>query len=146
MEVRYVEPEVVADNWLMFKEEIQKAMDYSAGESTVFDIFRNIMNEQAHVWVVVDEEGEIVNVTVTEFIVYTRYKTLHIITTTGKGWKYYKEAHHALEDFAREYECKSITFWGRQMWEEKLKKLKGKHGEEYETSYLVMQMPLHYER
>ena len=52
MEVRYVEPEVVADNWLWFKEEIQKAMDYSAGESTVFDIFRNIMNEQAHVWVV----------------------------------------------------------------------------------------------
>lgn len=135
-------PEEILEHWQFLKPEIEKAMKYSVGESTPFDLCNKGMNGVAEFWVVFDEEDKPINVTVTEVLQYLRCKTLHIITTSGEGWDGYKDAHAYLEDYAREHQCDRIEFWGRSGWEKVIKRLKGQNGETYEKSYVVMSMDL----
>ena len=142
MRTAMLTPEEVLKFWPSLQIEIEKALEHSVGESTSYDIFKKIQSGVAHCWIVLDEEDKLQNVSVTEILQYSQHKTLHIITSSGKGWDAYKYAHHTLEDFARYNECKNVSFWGRKPWERMLQKLEGQNGEKYTTSYVVMHMEL----
>ena len=140
--VKKLLPAEVLKHWSLLEPEIIKAMDHGAAESDPFDLAQKGINNQAEFWIVFDKDNNPVNVTVTEILEYAQQRTLHIITTTGKGWKSYKESHHVLEDYARSIGCIRIEAWCREGWERLLPKLTGKHGEKYEHTYSVMSMKL----
>jgi len=143
MKVVKLAPQEILKHWTEIEPALARALRHSVGESTTFDLFQWLMNpEYAQCWVVF--EGDIpVNVSVTKVNKYAQHTSLHLITTTslnGKSWNDYKLAHHAIEDYARSIGAKRLEGYGRPGWKRLAKKLKGKHGEVYEESYIVMSM------
>lgn len=135
MEVVFLTHEQILEHWDFLAMQIKKAQDKGDGESSPVDLCRKALNNQAQFWCVINEEG-IKNVTVTEIIQYSNFKTLHIITTTGENFEEYSHCHKALEDYAKEINAKSIEFWGRKGWLRKLKPMG------YKESYTVMRMEI----
>lgn len=125
----------ILDYWEFLSRKIYAALDTGQGESSPVDICRKALNNQAQIWVIQDEEG-IKNVTVTEILQYSQHKTLHIITTTGDGWKEYKEEHKELEKYAKDIGAVAIEMWGRKGWLRKLEPMG------YKEAYTVMRMEI----
>ena len=135
-------PENIIDYWHLIKDDIQEAMDKGTNETSMFDLYRKIINEQAQCWVVLKDDKDMVAVATTEFIQWSQYKTLHLITVSGKGWDEYKFLHAELEKYAKDSGCKDIQVWGRKGWEKKLKGFKGVNDKEYKHTYSVFSMEI----
>ena len=123
----------------MVKDGIEEAMEKGNGETSLFSLYQKLILDHAQLWVVLDKE-EIVATATTEIINYESYSTLHIITTTGKGWDEYSYLHNELEEFAKHKGCRETQIWGRKGWEKKLDKLTGKNGKKYKHTYSVFSM------
>ena len=134
-------PEQVVDYWSVLRKYVERALEHGR-ESTSFTLLQQVMNNQAQCWIIQDDDGNLLNVTITEMCDYPNYRALRIIATAGDDWDYYKEFHSALEDYALENECKTVQFWGRPGWQRYIKKLTGSRGETYEMDYVVMSMVL----
>jgi len=144
MQVVRLTPRDVLEHWKIIKVAIEKSLHHSVGETTSFDIFHWLMNpDYAQCWMVIEKDNNPVNITITKVNKYAQHTSLHIVSTTsinGSRWKNYKAAHHVIEDFARSIKAKRIEMYGRKGWQRNLKQLKGKLGETYTKSYVVMSM------
>lgn len=145
MKVARLNPEDILQHWNILKVPIEKSLKHSVGETNSFDIFNWLMNPTyAQCWMVLDgEKNTPINLTVTKVNKYAQHTSLHIVATAsmnGSSWNGYKEAHHVIEEFARNIGATRIEMYGRPGWERSLKKLKGKQGEAYTKSYTVMSM------
>ena len=106
MKVIHLDPTSIIDHWKTIEPAIQSALDHSANESTTYDYLRWLQDPNKYqCWIVLNSDEVIVNITVTRINYYSEHKSLHILTTTGINggrWDTYKEAHHTIEDYARQ--------------------------------------------
>ena len=86
MNIRLLLPEEVLEKWSILSPFIQEALATGQGENTLADHMRKLMNFESHCWLITDNE-EVLGAGLTEFIQYTRHKTLHIITIAGKNFE-----------------------------------------------------------
>ena len=145
MEVILLTPKQVVDHWRTIEPAIASALKSSVGESTTYDYLTWLQNPDYYQCWAVEEEGVIVNVSITKINSYATHKSLHLITTTGINggrWDTYKEAHHTIEDYARQKGCRRIEMYGRKGWSRVLGKLTGAQNEKYKEVYVVHSMEL----
>jgi deoxyxylulose-5-phosphate synthase len=131
--------------WNVLEPAISKALATSEGEANTYYYLNKFSNNDYQCWVVLNEDNDVVNVSTTRINTYPEHKSLHILTTTSVGvgkWKEYKEAHHAIEQYAREQGCKRIEMYGRKGWSKVLNKLLGTQKEKYKEVYVVHSMEL----
>jgi len=135
MNIRLLLPEEILQRWSEISPLIQKALDTGQGENTLVDHMKNLMNLQTHCWLIYNNQDETVGVGLTEFIQYTRHKTLHIITVTGKDFESWGGlVHPTLERFAKDGGAIAVEQWGRPGWARVLPKIVPG----YEQAYVVM--------
>jgi hypothetical protein len=131
--------------WKTIEPAIAAALERSADESDTYHYLNKLSTNDYQCWVVLTPEEEVVNVSITRVNNYPNHKSLHLLTTTSVGngkWKEYKEAHHAIEQYAREQGCKRIEMYGRKGWSKVLSKLTGAKNEKYKEVYVVHSMEL----
>ena len=133
----------VLSHWVLLEPYIQKFLDRGNGESTAFDIGQKAINNLYQVWVIQNEENNIVGVAVTKIDKYPQHNSLHILGLSGELWDEWKHLHNTcFEPFAKLHDCSEITMWGRKAWVRKLKELQGSNGETYEEKHVIMSMKL----
>jgi len=138
-------PTTVMQFWKVIEPAIGKALEKSEDESDTYHYLNKLSTNDYQCWVVLTPEEEIVNVSITRVNTYPNHKSLHLLTTTSVGngkWKEYKEAHHTIEQYAREQGCKRIEMYGREGWSQVLDKLVGSQNEKYKRVYVVHSMEL----
>ena len=123
---------------------IQRAMDYSAGESTTEDIINKIQSDTAQCWLHFNSNKELTGVSVTEILQYMRKKVLHVITHTTQSNEFdtIGDQHQYLEDYAKTHNCDSIVAWCRAGWSRVLDRFPFPSGRSYKQSYVVMEMQI----
>jgi hypothetical protein len=124
-------------HWEVIEKAISSALSCSAGESNPYHYLNKFSNNTYQCWAVIGNTEEIVNITVTKVNHYDTHKSLHLLITTSVGdskWEEYKEAHHAIEQYARKQGCKG--------WSRVLDKLTGSKNEKYKQVYVVHSMEL----
>jgi len=127
-------PDQIAENWHLVKDLLKQAIDHGVGESTLTDYLRRLLNFQAQLWVVTDDNYNVVSVTLTKFIDYSTHRTLHIVATSGNDFEGWADQYYVVEKFAKENNCKAVEQWGRPGWSKVLPKaIPG-----FETVYHVM--------
>jgi hypothetical protein len=132
-------------HWEVIEKAISSALSCSAGESNPYHYLNKFSNNTYQCWAVIGNTEEIVNITVTKVNHYDTHKSLHLLITTSVGdskWEEYKEAHHAIEQYARKQGCKRIEMYGRKGWSRVLDKLTGSKNEKYKQVYVVHSMEL----
>jgi hypothetical protein len=148
MEVILLTPQKVVEHWRTIEPAIALALKSSVGESTTYDYLTWLQDpEHYQCWAVQDEE-KIVNISLTKINRYATHNSLHLITTTGINggrWDSYKTAHHTIEQFARDRDCRRIEMYGRKGWSRILSRLEGAKKEKYREVYVVHSMELNNE-
>lgn len=138
-----LKPEEVLSHWVLLEPYINNFLNRGNGESTSFDIGNKAINNLYQVWVIQNEDNDIVGVAVTKIDTYPQYKALHILGLSGKLWDEWKGLHNTcFEPFAKLHGCSEITMWGRKAWTKKLKELQGSNGETYTEKHVIMSMKL----
>ena len=108
-------PEEVAKLWVEIEPHITKALKYSSGELSSFDLFKQAINSKIQVWITLQDNTSIVCVTTTEIVVHpTSKKELHILTLGGEKISRFLDQHETLETFARNQGCNSIKTESRR--------------------------------
>lgn len=123
---------------------VQRAMDFSAGESTTDDIMDKLVKGIAQCWVHYDDDNKLIGVTTTEIFQYQRKRSLHVITCAGYDgeFKTIGLMHDTIEAFAKDNKCDTIVAWCRQGWSRVLDRFPFPSGKKYRQSYVVMEMEL----
>jgi len=134
MNIRLLLPEEVLEKWSILSPFIQEALATGQGENTLADHMRKLMNFESHCWLITDNE-EVLGAGLTEFIQYTRHKTLHIITIAGKNFEEWGGlVFPTIESFAKDGGATAVEQWGRAGWAKMLPKLISG----FEQAYVVM--------
>jgi len=135
MKIRLLHPEEVLKDWFVLSPMIKEAIDTGQGENTLLDHGKNILDFKTHCWLITDDEENILGVGLTEFLQYTRHKTLHIISITGKDFnKWGGLVFPTIEQFAKDGGAVAVEQWGRPGWARVLPKLVPG----FEQAYVVM--------
>lgn len=136
-------PEEVFKYWSKLSSHIDSALEHSGGELQLFDVARDAMNGQAHIWATFSGD-ELITVIVTRFLAYQRTKMFQIMTCSGSitDWDGWTEHHQILEDFAKKNGCSAIEIWGRKGWLRRLQHLKSRSGQTYKPLYYVYSMEI----
>jgi len=145
MRVLQLSIETIMQQWEIIEKAISSALTCSTGESNSYHYLSKFSNNTYQCWAVINAEEEIINITVTKINHYDTHKSLHLLVTTSVGhnkWEEYKEAHHAIEEYARTHGCKRIEMYGRKGWSRVLNKLTGSQNEKYKEVYVVHSMEL----
>ena len=145
MRVIQLSPDSIMQHWEIIEKAITSALTCSAGESNAYQYLKHFSNNYYQCWAVISNTEEIINITVTKVNHYDTHKSLHLLITTSVGhnkWEDYKEAHHTIEQYARDQGCKRIEMYGRRGWSRVLNKLSGSKKEKYKEVYVVHSMEL----
>jgi len=137
--------ETIMQQWGIVEKAISSALIYSVDEADSYTYLRKFSDNTYQCWAVIDSNEKIVNITVTHINHYDKHKSLHLLLTSSVGgskWEEYKEAHHAIEQYARTQGCKRIEMYGRKGWSRVLSKLTGSQNEKYKEVYVVHSMEL----
>jgi len=135
MNVRLLLPEEILQRWSEISPLIQEALDTGQGENTLVDYMKKLMSLQVHCWLNTDNENKILGVCLTEFIQYTRHKTLHIIALTGTDFESWSNfGYSKIEQFAKDGGATVVEVWGRKGWVKALPKMDSG----FEQVYVVM--------
>lgn len=149
MQVIHLDPQSIMKYWREIEPAIQLAIDRSVGESTTYDYLDWFQDpEYCQCWVVLDDDRNIINVSTSRINTYPTHKSCHVLTCTsvnGGKWDTYRQAHNAIEEFARERGCRRMELYGRPGWKRKIGLLAGTKNETYKPVYTVYSMELDYE-
>jgi hypothetical protein len=115
MRIQLLSPDSILTMWSEISPLIQEALDTGQGENTLADHMRKLMNFQEHCWLI-DNEGEIKGIILTEFLQYTQHKTLHVITLSGADFKTWVHLYPTIEQFAKDGGAVAVEQWGRPGW------------------------------
>jgi len=140
-----LKPNTVIQFWKEIEPLINSALAHSVDEADTYHYLNKLATEEYQCWAVLTSEEDILNISITRINKYPNHKSLHLLTTTSVGdskWKEYKEAHHAIEQYAREQGCKRIEMYGREGWSRVLNNLTGSKKEKYKKVYIVHSMEL----
>lgn len=138
-----LKPEDVLKHWSNLSSHIEKALEHSGGEISLFDVAQAAINGQNHIWVTFSGT-ELTTVIVTRFLEYQRTKMMQIMTCSGliEDWDGWTEHHRILEDFGKDNGCTAIEIWGRKGWGRRLRHLTSRSGNTYAPLYYVYKMEI----
>lgn len=113
MEVSLVPPELVEGLWPRIFPHLSNAAEYTFGRYEPEDIIEFVLNGQAHLWIVLDEDN-IKGVTITRFWQYPRKTCLDLVFLAGDdGFSWKDEMLSTLQRWARDSGCDVIEASGR---------------------------------
>jgi len=113
MEVSLVPPELIEGLWPRIFPHLSRAAEYTFGRYEPEDIFDVVVNGDAHLWIVIDED-EIIGLTVTRFWQYPRKKCLDMVFIAGdEGFSWKDAMLSVLQHWAYDNGCEVIESSGR---------------------------------
>jgi len=116
------EAEKVKEVWILVKELIQKACDYSDGFADAEDFKRWLEQGTMQLWVAWDnEEKKVRCVCITEVRQYPKYKVCSCKITTGNSFKQWVDFMDYVMEWAKEEGCRKMEIHTRPGWERILK-------------------------
>lgn len=137
MEASLVPPEMVEGLWPRIFRHFVKAAEYTFGRYEPEDILEFVVNGQAHLWVALDDEGEIVGVTVTRFWEYPRKRCLDLVFLGGdEGFSWKEPMLNLLQAWARDSGCEAIEAAARPAFARVFK------DDGYRTLWQVFEIPV----
>ena len=114
MEVSLVPPEFVEGLWSRIFPHLSRASEYTFGRYEPEDIFEVVVNGDAHLWIVINDEEEIIGITVTRFWQYPRKKCLDMVFIAGdEGFSWKDPMLKVLQHWAYDNGCEVIESSGR---------------------------------
>ena len=116
------EAEKVKEVWILVKELIQKACDYSDGFADAEDFKKWLEQGTMQLWVAWDnEEKKVRCVCITEIKQYPKYKVCGCKITTGDSFKKWVDFMDYVMEWAKEEGCRKMEIHTRPGWERILK-------------------------
>ena len=116
------EAEKVKEVWILVKELIQKACDYSDGFADAEDFKKWLEQGTMQLWVAWDnEEKKVRCVCITEVRQYPKYKVCSCKITTGNSFKLWVDFMDYVMEWAKEEGCRKMEIYTRPGWERILK-------------------------
>ena len=116
------EAEKVKEVWILVKELIQKACDYSDGFADAEDFKKWLEQGTMQLWVAWDnEEKKVRCVCITEVKQYPKYKVCSCKITTGNSFKQWVDFMDYVMEWAKEEGCRKMEIHTRPGWERILK-------------------------
>ena len=116
------EAERVKEVWILVKDLIQKACDYSDGFADAEDFKKWLEQGTMQLWVAWDnEEKKVRCVCITEVKQYPKYKVCGCKITTGNSFKRWVDFMDYVMEWAKEEGCRKMEIHTRPGWERILK-------------------------
>jgi len=116
------EAEKVKEVWILVKDLIQKACDYSDGFADAEDFKKWLEQGTMQLWVAWDnEEKKVRCVCITEVKQYPKYKVCGCKITTGSSFKQWVDFMDYVMEWAKEEGCRKMEIHTRPGWERVLK-------------------------
>ena len=116
------EAERVKEVWILVKDLIQKACDYSDGFADAEDFKKWLEQGTMQLWVAWDnEEKKVRCVCITEVKQYPKYKVCGCKITTGSSFKQWVDFMDYVMEWAKEEGCRKMEIHTRPGWERILK-------------------------
>lgn len=116
------EAEKVKEVWILVKDLIQKACDYSDGFADAEDFKKWLEQGTMQLWVAWDnEEKKVRCVCITEIKQYPKYKVCGCKITTGDSFKKWVDFMDYVMEWAKEEGCRKMEIHTRPGWERILK-------------------------
>jgi hypothetical protein len=116
------EAERVKEVWILVKDLIQKACDYSDGFADAEDFKKWLEQGTMQLWVAWDnEEKKVRCVCITEVKQYPKYKVCGCKITTGNSFKRWVDFMDYVMEWAKEEGCRKMEIHTRPGWERVLK-------------------------
>jgi hypothetical protein len=116
------EAEKVKEVWILVKDLIQKACDYSDGFADAEDFKKWLEQGTMQLWVAWDnEEKKVKCVCITEVKQYPKYKVCGCKITTGSSFKQWVDFMDYVMEWAKEEGCRKMEIHTRPGWERVLK-------------------------
>lgn len=123
----------IEDVWPICKEYIDLGNSKSRDEMDVEDIYDRLLHTQMQLWLVFDENSEVISCLTTEVILYPQKKTCRIVTLGGKDLDLWVDKFlDTLEEWAIQAGCEAIETSCRKGFIKKLEKFG------YEHTYTVL--------
>lgn len=116
------EAEKVKEVWILVKDLIQKACDYSDGFADAEDFKKWLEQGTMQLWVAWDnEEKKVRCVCITEIKQYPKYKVCGCKITTGNSFKQWVNFMDLVMEWAKKEGCRKMEIHTRPGWERILK-------------------------
>ena len=116
------EAEKVKEVWILVKELIQKACDYSDGFADAEDFKKWLEQGTMQLWVAWDnEEKKVRCVCITEIKQYPKYKVCGCKITTGSSFNKWVDFMDFVMEWAKQEGCRKMEIHTRPGWERVLK-------------------------
>ena len=113
----------IDDVWDSVKDFIEMGNSKSRQEMGIEDIYEKLINRDMQLWVLEDEEAEIVACLTTEIMIYPKKKTCRIVTLGGKNLDEWVEGLlHVIESWAIDNDCEAIETACRKGFTKKIMK------------------------
>jgi len=114
MQVSLVPPELVEGLWPRIFPHLSRAAEYTFGRYEPEDIFDAVLSGEVHLWVVFNDDGEVLGVTCTRFWQYPRKKCLDMVFIAGdEGFSWKDQMLSMLQHWAYDNDCVAIESSGR---------------------------------
>jgi len=112
----------VKDVWILVKDYIQKACDFSDGFADAEDFKKWLEQGTMQLWVAWDnDEKKVKCVCITEIKQYPKYKVCGCKITTGSSFKKWVDFMDFVMEWAKEEGCRKMEIHTRPGWERILK-------------------------
>ena len=112
----------VKDVWILVKDYIQKACDFSDGFADAEDFKKWLEQGTMQLWVAWDnDEKKVKCVCITEIKQYPKYKVCGCKITTGSSFKKWVDFMDYVMEWAKEEGCRKMEIHTRPGWERILK-------------------------
>ena len=116
------EAEKVKEVWILVKDLIQKACDFSDGFADAEDFKKWLEQGTMQLWVAWDnEEKKVKCVCITEIKQYPKYKVCGCKITTGSSFKKWVDFMDFVMNWAKQEGCRKMEIHTRPGWERVLK-------------------------
>ena len=116
------EAEKVKEVWILVKDLIQKACDFSDGFADAEDFKKWLEQGTMQLWVAWDnEEKKVKCVCITEIKQYPKYKVCGCKITTGSNFKKWVDFMDFVMEWAKQEGCRKMEIHTRPGWERVLK-------------------------
>jgi hypothetical protein len=116
------EAEKIKEVWILVKDLIQKACDFSDGFADAEDFKKWLEQGTMQLWVAWDnEEKKVKCVCITEIKQYPKYKVCGCKITTGNSFKKWVDFMDFVMEWAKQEGCRKMEIHTRPGWERVLK-------------------------